>query len=238
MTTKGMGISTTDEWLTPPEIIKSLGEFDLDPCSPVNRPWDTAKTHYTINDDGLLLPWDGRVWMNPPYGRALDAWMNKMALHGNGIALIFARTDTNTFHNYVFAYADSILFIQQRLKFYDIRSNNLNNEGNAGAPSILIAYGNRNVEALGDSGIKGKHLLVNSVPVITIQVSRTWKQVVSISLHRIGRPASLKEIYDTIEIIAPDKIEKNAHYQEKTRQVLQTYFTRIAKGQYTYEVEQ
>jgi hypothetical protein len=37
-----------DEWLTPPEIIKSLGEFDLDPCSPINRPWDTAKNHYTI----------------------------------------------------------------------------------------------------------------------------------------------------------------------------------------------
>ena len=23
-----------DEWLTPPYIIKELGEFDLDPCSP------------------------------------------------------------------------------------------------------------------------------------------------------------------------------------------------------------
>ena len=36
-----------DEWLTPPEIIKSLGIFDLDPCSPCNRPWDTAFKHYT-----------------------------------------------------------------------------------------------------------------------------------------------------------------------------------------------
>lgn len=31
------------ELLTPPELIKSLGEFGLDPCSPINRPWDTAK---------------------------------------------------------------------------------------------------------------------------------------------------------------------------------------------------
>lgn len=30
-----------DEWLTPPYIIDSLGVFDLDPCSPINRPWDT-----------------------------------------------------------------------------------------------------------------------------------------------------------------------------------------------------
>lgn len=29
-----------DEWLTPPQIIKALGGFDLDPCSPINRPWD------------------------------------------------------------------------------------------------------------------------------------------------------------------------------------------------------
>jgi len=24
-----------DEWLTPPEIVHSLGKFDLDPCSPI-----------------------------------------------------------------------------------------------------------------------------------------------------------------------------------------------------------
>jgi hypothetical protein len=32
----------SDEWLTPPGILKALGQFDLDPCAPVNRPWDTA----------------------------------------------------------------------------------------------------------------------------------------------------------------------------------------------------
>lgn len=43
---KGIGSHTLpnqgskDEWLTPPGIIKSLGEFDLDPCAPVKRPWD------------------------------------------------------------------------------------------------------------------------------------------------------------------------------------------------------
>lgn len=55
-----------DEWLTPPEIIRSLGEFDLDPCSPINRPWDTALNHYTIIDNGLKQQWYGRVWCNPP----------------------------------------------------------------------------------------------------------------------------------------------------------------------------
>ena len=54
-------INNNDEWLTPPEIIKSLGEFDLDPCSPINRPWDTAKKHYSKLDNGFTKKWYGRV---------------------------------------------------------------------------------------------------------------------------------------------------------------------------------
>jgi hypothetical protein len=46
--TKNFNTNTenNDTWLTPPTIIQSLGEFDLDPCSPINRPWNTAKNHY------------------------------------------------------------------------------------------------------------------------------------------------------------------------------------------------
>lgn len=51
--------------------IRALGPFDLDPCSPVGRPWDTAAQHHTIHDNGLLKPWSGRVWLNPPYASAL-----------------------------------------------------------------------------------------------------------------------------------------------------------------------
>ncbi len=48
-----------DEWLTPKSIIDALGEFDLDPCSPVIRPWDTARKHFTVEDNGLLQEWGG-----------------------------------------------------------------------------------------------------------------------------------------------------------------------------------
>lgn len=152
-------IGTNDEWLTPPSIIKSLGEFDLDPCSPVNRPWPTAKRHLTIEDDGLFLPWiDGeRVWLNPPYGKTMAMWLNKLALHGNGIALTFARTETAAFHNYVFAHANSIFFLKKRITFYDVTGK----KGGAGvAPSVLIAYGKNNVEAIEASNLKGKHLFI------------------------------------------------------------------------------
>ena len=143
-----------DEWLTPPEIISTLGEFDLDPCSPVNRPWPTASNHYTILDDGLSLSWDGRVWCNPPYGLETAKWLDRLADHGNGIALIFARTETRMFFEYVWDKADALLFFKGRLHFHHV--DGARAKANAGAPSVLVAYGDQNVEHLHNSGIDGQ----------------------------------------------------------------------------------
>jgi len=142
-----------DEWLTPPEIIKSLGEFDLDPCSPLIRPWDTARKHYTVIDNGLLMPWEGRVWLNPPYGNKIGEWLQKAALHKNCTALVFARTDTASFHANVFNQAHAILFIKGRIKFY----HSSGKQGDsAGAPSCLVSYNAENTQYLKNSNIKGK----------------------------------------------------------------------------------
>jgi len=46
-------INTKVEWLTPPDLLKKLGEFDLDPCSPINAPFYHAKNNYTIEDNGI-----------------------------------------------------------------------------------------------------------------------------------------------------------------------------------------
>ena len=134
-----------DEWLTPPDIIKALGEFDLDPSSPINRPWETAKKHYTVEDDGLVQPWEGRVWCNPPYGRETFKWIDKLATHGNGIALIFARTETIGFHDHIWNRADAVFFFKGRLKFHYVDGTQ---GGTANAPSCLVAYGKENVNAL------------------------------------------------------------------------------------------
>ena len=142
-----------DEWLTPPEILSALGVFDLDPCAPVDRPWNMAVTHYTALDLGLMKPWTGRVWLNPPYGQQTGAWLEKMAAHGNGIALIFARTETEMFLSHVWKKADAILFIEGRLYFHYVTGERA--KGSGGAPSVLIAYGPKNVDALRQSGIKG-----------------------------------------------------------------------------------
>jgi phage N-6-adenine-methyltransferase len=149
-------VSGTDVWLTPPHILKSLGGgagFDLDPCASIDRPWDTARHHYTIEDDGLAQEWFGRVWCNPPYGKAMNPFLKKMVEHGNGIVLIFARTETRAFFDYVWDHANAILFIKGRLKFHTPDGKVA---GTAGSPSVLIAYGEDNVKALENCGIEGK----------------------------------------------------------------------------------
>jgi hypothetical protein len=148
-----------DEWLTPPEIIQALGgarSFDLDPCSPIHRPWDTAKKHYTIADNGLLKPWHGRVWFNPPYGgpAVVGPWMRRMVEHGVGTTLIFARTETDLFFETVWMKATALLFFRGRLYFHHFDGKRA--AANAGAPSVLIAYGARDAAILRDCGIPGQ----------------------------------------------------------------------------------
>lgn len=128
----------TDEWLTPPDLLKSMGYFDLDPCAPVNPPWTTADFMYNVNSDGLKRSWHGRVWLNPPYGPETHLWLQKMADHNNGIALIFARTETKMFFDHVWSKASALLFINGRLFFYDISGKRAPN--NSGGPSVLVAY--------------------------------------------------------------------------------------------------
>jgi hypothetical protein len=131
-----------DEWLTPPAIIKALGAFDLDPCAPISRPWDTAAQHFTILENGLAQAWHGRVWMNPPYGREATHWLNRLVAHGNGIALIFARTETQMFFDHVWNYADAVFFFEGRLHFHHVDGRCA--AANPGAPSCLVAYGANN----------------------------------------------------------------------------------------------
>jgi DNA N-6-adenine-methyltransferase (Dam) len=146
---------TKVEWLTPPELVKQLGEFDLDPCSPVNAPFLHAKENFTIEDNGLEKDWFGRIYCNPPYGKHLYLWLEKLKKHGNGIALIFARTETRCFFENVWNSADALLFVKGRIRFYHVSGIQ---GGTSGAPSVFIAYGKQNALALKNSGIAGRYL--------------------------------------------------------------------------------
>lgn len=219
----------SDEWYTPLPLIKSLGKFDLDPCAAPCRLLPNVKNHYTKEDNGLRLPWKGRVWLNPPYSRdIIKYFMRKMSKHNNGIAFIFARTDTKFYQRWVLETCASILFIKGRIKFF-------NYEGeaayNAGAPSCLVAYGENNVEALEYSGIEGKHVLVNYSQLVVVGVSPSWKSVVTIAMSRI-KTGNVAAVYEMVEMVAPDKVTSNKHYKEKIRQTLQRHFNKKERGVY------
>jgi hypothetical protein len=142
-----------DEWLTPPEILDALGSFTLDPCAPVLPPWSTAAFEYTKQNDGLALPWLGRVWLNPPFGREAEAWVRRLAEHGNGIALLAARTETAMFFEHVWGKADAILFLKGRPHFHYVTGERA--ASNSGAPICLIAYGDSNADCLASCGLPG-----------------------------------------------------------------------------------
>lgn len=117
--------SRTAEHYTPENIIAPtvvcLGEIDLDPCSdggdPPNVP---AHAHYKAADDGLVHPWQGRIYMNPPYGREIGDWVEKLcAEHEAGrvteaVALLPSRTDTQWWRR---LRAYPVCFVQGRLTF-------------------------------------------------------------------------------------------------------------------------
>lgn len=137
----------TVEWYTPPGLLEALGlSYDLDPCSPPGGlPWVPARRVFCEADDGLSQPWEGRVWLNPPYGPLTKEWMRRLAAHGDGIALVFARTETEWWNETVGA-ASAVCFIAGRLTFVDAERKPA--RFNSGAPSALIAYGDDCAEAV------------------------------------------------------------------------------------------
>jgi len=150
-----------DDWLTPPGIIEALGPFDLDPCASIDQPWATARLQYTKEDDGLSKSWHGFVWCNPPYGRETKKWIQRMVEHHNGIALIFARTETSTFFPFIWEYAESLFFIKGRLKF--CFSNGKPSKNSAGGPSMLVGFGEEALQRLQHCSLEGKFVRLKEI---------------------------------------------------------------------------
>ena len=146
---------TTDTWLTPLKLIKNLGEFDLDPCAYPGH--NTAKELSYLPIDGLTLQWKGRVWLNPPYGKASSIWLEKMAKHNHGTALVFARIDTKWFQT-ALQQATAVFFPKGRIKF---ERPDGSKSSSASAPSAFLAYGQNDAEKLKNSNMKGWFVYLN-----------------------------------------------------------------------------
>ncbi len=151
---------STDDWYTPQWIIDRLGPFDLDPCAAPKsvRPYETAPICMTKDDDGLSRKWAGIVWMNPPYSRKLlRQFCERMAEHGNGMALLVNRQDNLLWQEVIFPSAKSMLFMRHRVKF-------IRPDGTTGSPffgSCLVAWGDECDRRLRQSNIEGKYVVLN-----------------------------------------------------------------------------
>ena len=113
-------IGASDDWYTPPEIFTALGLiFDLDPCSPGPGHWVPARKIYTKADDGLVQPWFGTVFVNPPFaGRCGHlVWLRKFLGHCNGVAICRAYTSSWWFHEVVLPRAEVLCFPKGKTKF-------------------------------------------------------------------------------------------------------------------------
>lgn len=139
-------------WLTPPALLAALGPFDLDPCAfPEPRPWPTAAVHYAPPRDGLLLPWRGRAWINPPFGSQADPWLAKAAQHGNAIVLVPAATETERWFRWIWPLAQAVCFLHGRPYFH--RPDGSRAGANSGCAITLVAYGKHNGMSLERSGL-------------------------------------------------------------------------------------
>jgi hypothetical protein len=142
-----------DRWLTPPEVVEALGEFDLDPCGAPGHV--LAKTTYLqeFGDDGLRDPWFGRVWLNPPYGRTMRAWVERLVEHGTGTALIPVAAGTKLWQEVVFLEASAVHFYRHRIKF--LRRDGEHDAMVSPQASAIVAFGDDDASALIRSGLPG-----------------------------------------------------------------------------------
>lgn len=134
-TTKPAGAPTGEyEWYTPAEYVEMarlvLGGIDLDPasCAAANKVVQ-AKAYYSQerDQDGLALPWQGRVFCNPPYKMPdVASFAEKMrvayaAKDIEGILLVNNCTDSDWWQLSAKA-SPSLCFTDGRVPFYSPRS--------------------------------------------------------------------------------------------------------------------
>jgi len=110
------------EWETPQELFNDLNkefDFTIDVCATKENA--KCKRFYNKQTNGLAQSWENEiVFMNPPYGRTINKWIekayNEFLKGAVVVCLIPARTDTSYWHDYIFPNAE-VRFLKGRIKF-------------------------------------------------------------------------------------------------------------------------
>ena len=115
----------TDEWFTPQYIFDALDvTFDLDVCGSSNNPHQCVPAKRYIDSLSLIQPWEGFIWMNPPFGgrNGIVPWMERFIDHGNGICLTPDRTSA-PWWQLMASSASAITFVSPKIHFIDANGN-------------------------------------------------------------------------------------------------------------------
>lgn len=139
--------SERTDWNTPPEVIKvvrKMGRIGLDPCSNAQSVVKAEVEYRLPEQNGLELPWktDGLVFVNPPYGRGIEAWVSKCRQSEwqsalGVVALLPARPDTRWWQdNCAPPVSNAVCFLRGRLRFLEAPAP-------APFPSALVYWGYR-----------------------------------------------------------------------------------------------
>lgn len=194
-------------------------------------PWKTARRRYTEQDDGLFLPWFGRVWLNPPYSQPeITRFLSRMALHDRGIAFIFVRSDGRYWHEHVLRSASGLFFLLRKVKFF--RPDGTQSPHGHFAPSILCSYGAQDLDVLAtlpkDQGTLVPLRLPRSVLMAALDPS--WRELVVSELRAARGAVRLGDLYQAIS--SHPRTRRNPHWRAKVRQQVQRVGRRVAPGQW------
>ena len=142
---------TSDDYYTPAWVFERMGiEFDLDVCSPPGGiPWIPAKRYYTQADDGLVQPWEGRVWMNPPYSETWP-WIRKFCEHGNGVTLL--PLAKSKWLNHIWERADAVIVSEDGGEMFFVKPDR-DKALRIWFPIFFAAFGEECVEAISRLGV-------------------------------------------------------------------------------------
>jgi len=148
----GMMSSERGDWETPQDFfdrVNAIFDLELDAAAT----YGNAKCLRYLSERALDLDWSAlatRIWLNPPYGRGIGAWVrharNEWAVQASTVVcLLPARTDTRWFQDCW--EARYLLFIKGRLKFGGC-------DQSAPFPSVLAVFTSQtwDMGALSDLG--------------------------------------------------------------------------------------